>query len=64
MRHSTTAHSGTRSLSIDIRRKLRGSDIKHEGPSTLLGPSFMFAGTYMGRFHTIGSGQVAVPTRA
>jgi hypothetical protein len=62
MRHSTTARSGTRSLNTDPRRKLRRSNIEHEGPSTLLGPSLIFAGTYVERFHTIRLGYVAVPT--
>ena len=47
MSHSTTARSGTRSLSTDTRRKLRRSNIEHEGPSTLLGPSLIFACTYV-----------------
>lgn len=42
MSHSTTARSGTGSLSTDTRRKLRRGNIEHEGPSTPLGPSLIF----------------------
>jgi hypothetical protein len=47
MSHSTTARSGTRSLTTDTRRKLRRGNIEHEGPSTLLGPSLIFGCTYV-----------------